>query len=186
MGLKKINAVTALLSVVTLALHVGYNTFAYLTFYYDPVMKVLTAIPFIVCVCIHAVLGMCSLFLLGDGTRTTDYSGINRRTVLQRVSAALIFPLLIIHLDTYDHLKQMAESGSYVLFWLIVVVQVLFYLVIAVHTATSFSNAFITLGWLGSMDTKKKIDRVICVLLALAFIFSTFAVVRTEIIMFLM
>ena len=43
MKLKKINAALGLLSIVALLLHLGYTVFAYITFYYNPTLKLLTA-----------------------------------------------------------------------------------------------------------------------------------------------
>ena len=63
MKLKKLNAVLALLSTIAMIFHIGYNIFAYLTMYYNPTLKLVSAVPFIVITCIHAVLGMCLVFL---------------------------------------------------------------------------------------------------------------------------
>ena len=40
------------------------------------------------------------------------YPKLNMRTVLQRISAALIFPLLIVHLKTFDLLKSASKVAS--------------------------------------------------------------------------
>ena len=69
MKLKRLSAVLALLSIMAIILHIGYNVFSYLTMYYDPAMKLLTAMPFIVITCIHAVLGMCLVFLFALQSR---------------------------------------------------------------------------------------------------------------------
>lgn len=79
--LKRINAVFSLLTTWTLLTHMGYAGFAYATMYYNPALETLFTVPFLLCVCIHAVLGMCSVFLLGDGTRLDLYTRPNRRTV---------------------------------------------------------------------------------------------------------
>ena len=118
MRLKKFNAVLSLLAILTLLIHVGYSTFAYLTFYYNPTLKKLTSLPFIIIVCLHAICAMCAVFLHGDGTRLDVYRKQNAGTIIQRVSAALIFPLLFIHLKTFDYLQSNAESGRWVVFGL--------------------------------------------------------------------
>ena len=82
-------------------LHIGYTVFAYLAFYYDPMLKLLTAIPFMVLACLHAICGILTVFLQADGTRLDLYPRQNARTVLQRVSAALMLPLLILHINTF-------------------------------------------------------------------------------------
>ena len=185
MRLKKINAILSLLSVLLLTVHVGYNIFSYITFYYNPALKLLTAIPFMVVVCGHAICGMCSVFLASDGTDLTMYRKQNRGTVIQRVSAALIFPLLILHINAFNLLKTFSSNGQFLLFFLIMFLQVLFFAVIALHIATSFSKAFITLGLLSDMDKKKRIDLITRIVCAVGFVAAVYSVVRGESIMFI-
>ena len=101
MKLKKLNAALGLLTIAAILLHIGYNVFAYLTFYYNPQIKLLMTIPILVLVCLHAVCGMLTVFLQADGTRLDLYPKQNLRTILQRVCAALMLPLLILHINTY-------------------------------------------------------------------------------------
>ncbi|MCR5651784.1 MAG: hypothetical protein K6F86_11460 [Lachnospiraceae bacterium] len=183
MKLKKCNAILSLLSALTLLIHILYNIFAYAAFFYDPTLKMLTALPFIIIVCAHAICGMCSVFLLGDGTCPALYPKQNVKTIIQRVSAALIFPLLIIHLNSYSLLKKGA-SESMALFVLIIILQLLFFAVIASHTAVSFSNAFITLGILSDINKKRMIDIAMIIMCALLFITAAFCIIRGELIMF--
>ena len=185
MRLKKINAALGLLSIAAMLVHIGYTVFAYLTFYYNPALKLLTAIPFMVLVCLHAVCGMTSVFLQADGTRLDLYPGQNTKTILQRVSAALMFPLLILHINTFHLLQSSAEAGQWLWFTLLMISQPLFYGTVLTHIAVSLTRAFVTLGWLTSRDRQKVIDRVVYVLCAVAFVVSTFVVVRTELAMFL-
>ena len=112
MRLKKINAALGLLSIVAMLLHIGYTVFAYLAFYYNPTLKLLTAVPFMVLVCLHAVCGMLTVFLQADGTRLDLYPKKNLRTILQRASAALMLPLLILHINPYGLLASTAEAGQ--------------------------------------------------------------------------
>lgn len=186
MTLKKWNAALGLLTIVALFVHVVYNAFAYLTFYYNPTLMMLTAMPILVFVCLHAITGMCSVFLLGDGTRVDPYQRQNRRTVAQRVSAALIFPLLIVHLNTYDLLAESALAGQWLIFGLVLCAQLAFYAVIAVHVISSFSRGFITLGLLSSRETQAKIDRVVTVVCVCLIVFAAFVVVKTQLEMFLL
>ena len=186
MVLKKANAVLSLLSILGMLVHVGYSVFAYLTFYYNPGLKLLTAMPFMVCACLHAVLGMMVVFLQGDGTVLQLYPKLNFRTILQRLSAALIFPLLIVHLRTFELMKNAAGQGKWFLWWLLVVSEVLFFGTLITHVAVSFSKALITMGWLGSSKIQKTMDLVVFVLGALLFVISVFAVVKGQIVMFLL
>ena len=86
--IRKINAVLGLLSAVTLIVHVGYTVNAYLFIYYNPVLKLWTAFPFMVVTCLHALCGMLIVFTQADGTRLDLYPKENLRTIIQRVSAA--------------------------------------------------------------------------------------------------
>jgi len=185
MRLKKINAALGLLSIAAMLLHIGYTVFAYLAFYYNPTLKLLTAIPFMVLACLHAVCGMLTLFIQSDGTRLDLYPRQNARTILQRASAALMLPLLILHINTFGLLQSSAGAGQWIWFALLMLSQPLFYGVVQTHIAVSVTRGLITLGWLSSTEKQKVIDRVVYILCALAFAVSTFVVVRTELAMFL-
>ena len=184
MKLKKINAVLAILSTLAMIIHIGYNIFAYTTMYYNPAMKLLTTMPFIVTACIHAVLGMCSVFLLGDGTRLDIYPGQNIKTIIQRVSAALIFPLLIIHLKTFELLGKFSNEKNTVAFVLVILVQNIFYAVVISHAAVSFPKAFITLGMLGSSKNLNSFEKITCVIGCLLFVAAVCAVTFGELAIF--
>ena len=185
MPLKKINAALGLLSIAAMLVHIGYTVFAYLAFYYNPTLKLLTAVPFMVLACLHAVCGMLTVFLQSDGTRLELYPRQNARTILQRASAALMLPLLILHINTFGLLRSSAEAGQWIWFALLMLSQPLFYGVVQTHIAVSVTRGLITLGWLSSTEKQKVIDRVVYILCALAFAVSTFVVVRTELAMFL-
>ena len=185
MKLKKCNAVLSLLTVLALLLHVGYVFYAYLTFDYNAsIQKVLSRIVEAL-VCVHGVLGMCLVFLMGDGTRLGDYPRQNLSTVLQRVSAALLFPLLLVHVKTFSLLGSFAAEGRMTGFAVVLALQVLFYADVAVHVVTSLPRALITLGWLRRERTRRVLDRVLWVLGALIFAALTVTVVRTELIIFM-
>ncbi len=185
MILKKINAAVALLSVLLMLAHIIYGVFTYVAFYYNPFLTKLLAIPFIILVCIHAVLGMLSVFLLGDGTRADRYVKLNMGTLLQRVSAALIFPLLILHINTFSLMGKAAENGRTYMIILLVAAELLFFTCVIVHVAVSFTKAFITLGILTSPEKQKAIDRVVYTVCAAVFVIMVIAVVRGQLIMFL-
>ncbi len=184
MKLKKINAVLSLLTTLTLLIHLGYTIYAYLAFYYNPDLKLLTAMPFMVLACLHAVCGMTAVFLQSDGSSLNLYPKQNLRTVLQRMSAALILPLLILHLNTFHLLQTCAEGGLWVWFYLLILSQPLFYATVLTHTALSLTRALITLGWLGSRDQQRILDRIVYSAFAIIFALAVYAVVKTEIVMF--
>ena len=50
MILKKTNAVLGLLSSLAVVVHMGYNCFSYLTFYYNPGLSLATSVPLLVTV----------------------------------------------------------------------------------------------------------------------------------------
>ena len=185
MKLKKISAALGLFSIPCMLIHIGYTVFAYLTFYYNPALKLLTAVPFMVLVCLHAICGMLTAFFRADGTRLDLYPKQNLETILQRVSAALILPLLILHINTFTLLQSSAEKGQWLLFILYFLSQPLFYATVLTHIAVSVTRGFITLGLLTSRETQKKMDKVIYVLCAAAFVIATVVVLRTELFMFL-
>ncbi len=184
MRLKKINAALSLVTSLAMLLHIGYTVYAYLAFYYNPGLKLLTAVPFMVLACLHAFCGMTAVFLQADGTRLDLYPKQNRRTVLQRVSAALIFPLLILHLNTYGLLRASAEAGQWLCFALLLLSQPLFYGAALAHVAASLTRALITLGWLSDREAQRKFDRAICIACALLFAAAVFAVVKGQLAMF--
>ena len=185
MKLKKINAALGLISIVTMLVHIGYTDYAYLAFYYNPTLKQLTSLPFMIVTCLHAFCGMAAVFLQSDGTRMDLYPKQNLKTVIQRLTAALILPLLFLHIKTYDLLRSSAEGGQWFVFALLMLSQPLFYGVVQTHIAVSVTRGLITLGWLSSSEKQRKIDRVVYILCAVAFVVSTFVVVRTELTMFL-
>ena len=186
MKLKKINATLGLLSIVLILLHVGYSVVTYLTFYYNPVLKLVFAVPFIVVVCLHAICGMLIVSTMRDGSRADLYPVQNQRTILQRASAALIFPLLILHIKTFSLMQASAEHGHKAYIVLLMLAEILFFAVVITHGAVSFTNGLITLGLLSDRELQKKIDKVVYVIGAILFVISVFAVVRVQASMFLM
>ena len=171
MKLKKISAALSLLSFAALILHMGYAAYAYLTLYYNPVLTKAIAIPLIVLTCLHAVAGMSSVFLLSDGTRADLYPKKNRRTIIQRITAAFIFPLLILHINTFS--------------LMLIAAQILFYAVFITHAGVSFSKALITLGIIASAKAQRVTDKIIYALCGVLFAVTAFAVVKGQLIMFL-
>ena len=185
MKLKKTNAVLGLLSIAAILAHIGYQIYAFLTLTYNPTMKILTAVPFMVLACLHAVCGMMTVFTQTDGTRLDLYPKQNKRIILQRATAAMIFPLLILHLNTQGLLRSASEAGQWFGFVLLLISQPVFYAVVLTHIAVSLSKGFITLGWLTSTEKQKALDRVVYVICAIAFVIATIAVLKGQISMFL-
>lgn len=181
--LKTINAILGLLSAALLLIHIGYCSYCYLTFFYDPTLVRLTALPFIITFCLHAVCAMISVFTLSDGTRLDLYPRLNRNTLIQRISAAFLFPLLIAHLKTFGWLQSSAAAGNWLFFALVILLQTLFYAVIILHTLLSVPRGLVTLGWLSSPEKRKTIERAAWIAGTVIFLFASFAIVRGEIAM---
>ena len=185
MKMKKMSAALGLLSIAALLVHIGYTVFAYLTFTYNESLKVLTALPFMVLVCLHAVCGMLTVFLQADGTRLDLYPKQNLRTILQRASAALMLPLLILHIRTFSLLESAAQAGQWAWFSVLLASQPLFYGVSLTHMAVSMTRGLITLGLLSSREKQKHMDIAVYLLCAAAFMISTLVVLYTELALFL-
>ena len=177
MKLKRINAVLGLFSVLFLLAHIGYTVFSALTKGENPVLLEITIASLMLCMLAHAVCGMLSVFLLGDGTRLDLYPKQNRMTVVQRVTAALLFPLLLVHQEASMLLTACAAGGMWVPFALLLLLQVAFYADVLAHAGVSLSRAFITLGWMTSREKQKKTDRVILIVFALVFAVVACAIV---------
>lgn len=183
--IKKINAALSLTTILAALVHIGYTDFAYLAFYYNPALKQWTSLPFMVMACLHAVLGMAMVFLQADGTRLDIYPKRNLRTVFQRLSAVLIFPLLLLHVNTFDLLKASAGDGKWFAFALLMLSQPLFYATVLTHIAVSMSRALITLGWLSSREKQRTLDRIMIICCAALFAVTVWAVVKGQLAMFL-
>lgn len=183
---KKTNAIFGLLTILFMLLHMGYSVYAYLTFYYNPFLKLLFAVPFMVLVCLHAVCGMTIVFTQKDGGRTDLYPKQNLLTILQRVSAALIFPLLILHIKTFALMQACAERGYILFILLLILAELVFFAVVVTHVAISLTRSLITLGLLSSREKQIIIDRVIYILGAVFYCIAVFAVVKGQVLMFLM
>lgn len=186
MKLKKLNAALGSLTILFMVLHIGYSVFAYLTFYYNPTLKLVFAYPFMVLMCLHAVCGMLTVFTMKDGSRADLYPKQNAGTILQRVSAALIFPLLILHINTFSLMRASAEKGLSVFIILLIAAEILFFGVVIAHVVISFSKGLITLGLLTSDKTRRKLDRVMYIAGAICFLIAVYAVVKGQIAMFMM
>lgn len=186
MRLKKINASLGLLSILLGLIHLGYSVVSYFIYFFDSFWKNLTAYPFMVAVCLHAVLGMMSVFLLKDGTSLGTYPALNKGTMIQRMSAALMIPLLILHIKTYSLIEKSAVSGKLLVFILLVAAQVLFFGLVLAHIAVSFSKALLTLGMITSVSAKTRIDRIVYVVCAVMFIASSYVITKGDISIYMM
>ena len=185
MILKKTTALLGLLSIVLLLAHLGYSVFAYLTFYYNPAITQVLAVPFMVVTCLHAICGMISVSLRADGGSLDLYPKLNASTIIQRVTAALIFPLLILHINTFRLMQSASEQGAALVVIALIVAELLFFASVIAHVAVSLSKALITLGLLASERAQKTLDRFAYILGGILFVIAACAVVSTQAAMFL-
>ena len=88
-------------------------------------------------------------------------------------------------MNTFSLLQGAATSEAWGVFALVIALQLAFYGTIAVHIALSFSRALITLGLLGSRETQKRLDRLVCASCAAAMLAAAVIVVRGQLSMFL-
>lgn len=183
MKIKKANAVLGLLTVPLALAHIGYLVYCYLVMT-RPVAKNPMSYPLMIVCGLHALCGMAALFFQADGTRTEKYAGLNRKTILQRVTAILILPLLVLHINTWGILKATSGNGQWFLFGLALFAEVLFFAVVLGHVAVSWTNALVTLGCLSSAEKKNKMDIAGYVVLALIFAVAVYGVLSGQIAMF--
>lgn len=184
MRLKKTNAVIALISVFLLFFHICCCIFSYSTGIYKPALVRGTAYILAGFMLLHGVLAMCSLKRGSDGSSIRLYRKLNIMTVIQRVTAALIIPMLVLHVNTFHLLEKTSQSGQRVLFILVLIFQPLFYAVMLMHTAPSVSRALITLGILTSPSRRRIIDRISYAAAAVLFAAASIVIIRMELIMF--
>lgn len=185
MKLKKLSAFFALLSIALLLGHVGYTIVSYSLFLYNPMLTKIFAVSFLVCACLHGIFAMLSVFWQGEGTALSAYPKQNMSTVLQRGTAAVLFPMIVVHMNMFSLLSASVNAGRMWLFWLLLVCQVLFYGAVITHVTVSFSKALMILGLLSSQRVQKGIDRVMMVLGALVFAGASFVVISTQLKIFL-
>ena len=181
---KKVNAVLGLAITAALLVHIIYEIYAYLTFYYNPVLTKILAFTTLGLGALHILLSAFIVFISHDKGKGIRYPALNIRTLLQRISAVAIAVMLILHMNTFAALSATAGT-SRALFVTVLIVQVLFYLTVFVHIAVSASNAFITLGIISSGKARKTLDIIIWILCAILFAAASFVVVKTQVAMFL-
>lgn len=180
MSIKKWNAQLALLTFILLLIHEAYQLFAYITFYYNPILSKVTAYAVAGCFALHAILSIVIVFAMHD-SKSVAYKKLNLRLVIQRVSAAAMILLLPLHILSFGLLQISVGGAGYVL---IEIAQILFYAAMFTHIATSFTSSLITLGRLEDMRKKQIIDRVMIVICALLFIAVSVVITVTHTMIF--
>ena len=184
MKIKKANAVVALVLIALLILHLAYEVWSYLRFYYNPVLTAWIGYGFVAATGLHVVLSIVSLVRGHDGSRLSVYPKENRRTIVQRLSAVCILALLFFHIKTGDWIA--GHVGGFPLFVVLIILQLLFWLMVFLHIATSFSRALITLGLLSGRRAQRAVDVAVSILCAAAAVIAAMIVIRTQLFLFSM
>ena len=166
MKLKKLNANLSLLTLLLLLIHEGYQLYAYITFYYNPMLTKVSGRAVVCCFILHAIMSAICVFALHD-SKTIAYKKLNIRTVSQRVSAVMLLLLLPIHILSFPLLQSSAGGAGYVL---VETVQIIYYAALSCHISLSFSNSLVTLGRLTDIKKKRVIDIIVLAICALLFI----------------
>ena len=179
MKIKKANAIFALLTIVMLLVHGGYEVYAYINLIYNPGVTKVLSLMILVALIIHMILGMGIMMFANDGSELRKYPNLNKGTILQRASAIGIIAVLFGHLNAFEILNSHI-GGAFSLI-LVIIIQALFFGSAFLHVGISLTKAFITLGFLESLETKKKIDKVIWAVLAIAFVVIMIVMCKTYI-----
>ena len=182
--IKKSNAVLGLAIIAIFLIHIIYEIYAYLTFYYNPVLTKVIAYTALGTAGLHALLSIFIVFFMHDKGNGMRYPALNVRTLLQRISAFAIVPLMIVHMNTFSLLGMTSEAAR-PLFYVVLAVQAVFYADVLLHVALSTGNALITLGIITSSKTRKVFDITVWIICAVLFAAAMVIITRTQLAMFL-
>ena len=183
MMLKKTNAVLGLAIIAVFLIHIIYEIYAYLTFYYNPVLTKAIAYTALGTAGLHVLLSIYIVFFMHDRGNGIKYPALNVRTILQRISAAAIVPLMIVHINMFSILGMTAETAR-PLFFLALAVQAVFYADVLLHIGLSTGNALITLGIITSEKARKKAGITVWTICGILFIAALVIITRTQLAMF--
>ena len=181
---KKINAVLGISIVVLFLVHILYEIFAYLTFYYNPVVTKVIAYTALGAIVLHIFMSVYIVMFVHDRGNGMKYPALNARTLIQRISAVVMAVLVIFHMNTFNLLSQNAKTNM-PLFVLVLIVQIIFYASVLLHVAVSAGNALITLGLISSGKARKCTDIIVWIICAVLFVAASVIVVKTQVTMFL-
>lgn len=180
---KKVNAVLGLGIIASVLIHIGYEIYSYLTFYYNPVLTKIIAYVTLGFIGLHVLCSIGIVFFAHDKGNGLKYPKLNVRTIIQRVSAVLMVIMIIPHINNFKILSSLAETNR-VLFMIVLFSQMLFYAAVLLHVAVSVSNAFISLGLIQTEKNRRTVDMVVWILCAVVFAAASFVILRTQLVMF--
>ena len=176
MKLKKWNARLSILTMALLLIHELYQLYAYISFYYNPVLSKTFGYAVAGGLVLHGILSAVCMFAMHDA-KTVAYKKLNFKTVLQRVSAVIILLLLPLHILSFSLLQSSVGSFVYVI---VESAQVVFYAALSCHVGLSFSNALVTLGWLEDIGKKRVIDRIVLIFWAILALIMSIVITTTH------
>ncbi len=174
--MKKANAGISLLICILMLIHVLYEVISFVVFFYNPVVTKVLGYVLVAAIVAHAGLSMAIVFGRHD-SKTITYKALNIRTLLQRIFAGLMCVLIPLHIFAF---KLLSKSVGTVFFSLFLLIMVIFYWSVFSHVALSFTNALVSLGWLGDMKKKKVADIIIWILCFLMFLAASFIITMTQ------
>ena len=181
MNIKKMNAAAGLILIILLIIHIGYEVWSYLAFYYNPTVRRLIAWSFAGVTSLHIIMSAVSVAGKHDGSTLSMYPRMNKGTILQRTSALGILVLLPVHVKTGEWISQHAVGNTG--FVVLVILEILFWVMIGIHVTMSLSRALITLGLLENMRTKKMIDIITGIVCAAGITVSAYIIIMTQLIL---
>ena len=176
MNIIKWNARLSIFTTALLLVHELYQLYAYISFYYNPVLSKAFGYAVASGFVLHGILSAVCIFTLHD-TKTVAYKKLNLKTVLQRVSAAIIVLLLPLHIFSFALLQSSVGSIAYII---VETAQVVFYVSLSCHVGLSFGNALVTLGRLEDMEKKRVIDRTAIIFWAILALAMSFVITTTH------
>lgn len=180
---KKVNAVLGLGIIASVLIHIGYEIYAFLTFYYNPLLTKIIAYTTLGLAGLHVLCSIGIVFFAHDRGNGMRYPKLNARTMIQRISAAAIVIMILPHINNFMILSSLAEKNR-PLFYAVLLSQTLFYAAVLLHVAVSVRNAFISLGLIQTEKAGKAVDAVTWVICAAVFIAASAVIIRTQLSMF--
>ncbi len=103
MKLKKINAILGLTIIAALVCHVGTMTYSLITYWYDLTLCKFFAHAAVTLMILHILTSLCIFFFFHDGS-SAHYLSMNKRTIIQRITAILMIVFVHFHIFAYSHM----------------------------------------------------------------------------------
>ena len=185
MRLKKANACLSILSMICLLAHIATCVYSYIAFIYMPGPIRATADSAAVFITVHAFISLYLVFCRGDGFRIDRYPRQNIGTHIQRIAALAILLMLIPHFKAFGILMYMQTTGQADNLKLFMLSEAVFYALVILHIAVSFSKALITFGVITSEQAIKKTDRIVYVIAIIIYIIAVYSILKTQTLMFI-